>query len=71
MRIEARFSRAHLLAFAFSVLLAAPALAQVDTGTIRGTVRDASGGVLPGATVTISHEGQGFTLTGVTQPDGT
>jgi hypothetical protein len=71
MRIEARFSRVHLLAFAFSVLIAAPVMAQVDTGSIRGTVRDASGGVLPGATVTITHEGQGFTLTGVTQPDGT
>ena len=71
MRIEARFSRPLLVAVAFSLLLAAPAIAQVDTGTIRGTVKDASGGVLPGATVTITHEGQGFTLTGVTQPDGT
>ena len=55
------------------VLLAptAPAIAQVDTGTILGTVKDRSGGVLPGATVTITHEGQGFTLTGVTREDGT
>jgi outer membrane receptor protein involved in Fe transport len=49
----------------------APALAQVDTGTILGTVKDSTGGVMPGATVTIRHEGQGFTLTGVTREDGT
>lgn len=48
-----------------------PASAQVDTGTIIGTVKDQSGGVLPGVTVTIKHEGQGFTLTGVTRDDGT
>ena len=48
-----------------------PAFAQVDTGTILGTVKDQSGGVLPGATVTITHEGQAFTLTSVTREDGT
>jgi hypothetical protein len=53
------------------VLLSAPALAQVDTGTILGTVKDQTGGVLPGATVTITHEGQGFTLSTVTREDGT
>jgi Carboxypeptidase regulatory-like domain/TonB dependent receptor-like, beta-barrel/TonB-dependent Receptor Plug Domain len=47
------------------------AFAQVDTGTILGTIKDSSGGVLPGATVTITHEGQGFKLTGVTNDDGT
>ncbi len=51
--------------------LKTPAIAQVDTGTILGTVKDATGGVMPGATVTIRHEGQGFTLTGVTREDGT
>jgi hypothetical protein len=50
---------------------AAPVAAQVDTGTILGTVKDQSGGVLPGATVTITHEGQGFTLSAVTREDGT
>ena len=38
---------------------------------ILGTVKDQSGGVLPGATVTITHEGQGFTLSTVTREDGT
>jgi Carboxypeptidase regulatory-like domain/TonB dependent receptor/TonB-dependent Receptor Plug Domain len=53
------------------LLIAAPAGAQVDTGTIFGTVKDESGAVLPGATVTITHEGQAFTLTTVTRQDGT
>jgi outer membrane receptor protein involved in Fe transport len=60
-----------LLAFTIAVLLAAPAGAQVDTGTILGSVKDPSGGVLPGATVTITHEGQSLTLTTVTREDGT
>src|SRR5262245_25226062 len=60
-----------LLALTLTALLAAPASAQVDTGTISGTVKDESGGVLPGATVTITHEGQALTLTGVTRGDGT
>ena len=34
------------------LLVAAPVLAQVSTATILGAVRDASGGVLPGANVT-------------------
>ena len=40
-----------------SVCLAAPALAQSQAanGTIEGTVLDSSGGVLPGATVTITN----------------
>src|SRR5262245_21927414 len=35
-----------------------PALAQGITGTILGTVKDAQGGVIPGATVTIISETQ-------------
>ena len=60
-----------LLALTISVLLSAPASAQVDTGTIVGTVKDPSGAVLPGANVTITHEGQAFTLSTVTRADGT
>src|SRR5688500_8284686 len=71
MRIQARFSRLYVLTTALLALIAVPAAAQVDTGAIRGTVRDQSGGVLPGATVTVTHEGQGFKLTGVTREDGT
>lgn len=41
-----------LFAFAASVITA-----QVDTGTILGTVRDSSGAVLPNATITLTNEG--------------
>ena len=58
--------RGCLLALALTATLATSVTAQVDTGTLSGTVKDESGGVLPGATVTITHEGQGLTLTGVT-----
>ena len=43
-----------VLIFAFS--LAAPVLAQNITGTIVGTVRDSSGGVMPGAAVSLTNE---------------
>ncbi len=42
-------------AAAVAVLLAAPARAQVATGTILGTVKDAQGAATPGATVTATH----------------
>ncbi len=41
-------------------LAAAPATAQ-DTGTISGTVVDASGQVVPGASITLTHEGTSTT----------
>jgi hypothetical protein len=59
------------LAVLASLLLATTVLAQVDTGTILGTVKDQSGAVVPGATVTITHEGMSLTLTTVTRDDGT
>ncbi|HJS75434.1 MAG TPA: carboxypeptidase-like regulatory domain-containing protein, partial [Vicinamibacteria bacterium] len=43
-----------VLALAATVMVPISAFAQVITGTIFGTVRDESGGVLPGATVTIT-----------------
>jgi hypothetical protein len=60
-----------LLALTLSAILSASASAQVDTGSITGTVKDQSGAIVPGATVTITHEGQGLTLTTVTREDGT
>ncbi len=48
-----------------------PALAQVDTGAIRGTVTDPSGAVVPDAKITLTSEGTGLTLSTVTAKDGT
>src|SRR5262245_14534320 len=51
-----------------ALLLSTPVLAQRSTGTIRGTVRDATQAVLPGATVTIVNEDTGLMRT--TQTNG-
>ena len=50
-------------------LCAAPAVAQT-TATVAGTVKDAQGGVIPGATVTLLSEARGTTLDAVTNTDG-
>jgi len=48
-----------------------PALmAQVTSGSINGTVKDATGGVLPGATVTVSNPSTGVTRTVTTNDAG-
>lgn len=50
-----RFARFLPIALAASLLWAAPASAQSTTGEISGYVRDATGLVLPGATVTLTY----------------
>jgi hypothetical protein len=52
------------------VLCAIMARAQVDTGTILGTVADPSGAVIPGATVTIISQESSAALTAKTKGDG-
>jgi hypothetical protein len=50
---------------------AAPdAAAQFDAATVLGEVRDASGGVVPGATVTLRNVQTGITATAVTDGEG-
>src|SRR5437016_828457 len=41
------------------VLTSSPVLAQITTGTVSGTVKDAQGGVIPGATVVLISETRG------------
>ena len=53
------------------LLTAGAVLAQTVTGEIRGTVRDTSGGVLPGVTVTVTNTGTGLTRTDTTNEAGT
>ena len=47
-----------------------PLLAQVDTGSILGTITDASGAVIGGATVTLTNEGTSATLSTTAEADG-
>jgi len=51
-------------------LTVAPLRAQVDTGAILGTVTDASGAEIRGATVTLTNEGTNATLSSTTGSDG-
>jgi len=73
---EGKRLRTTILALAWTALLAVFALgtpataAAQGTATIRGTVTDASGGVLPGATVTITNAGTKETRTAVTDDRG-
>src|SRR5215210_7677334 len=63
--------RAILLASALLCLTTATsALAQFDTGAVLGVVRDTSGGVLPGVTVTLLNVNTGISATKVTDEHG-
>jgi uncharacterized surface anchored protein len=64
--------QAPALAAVFVLLLSfcAAGIAQVTTGSILGTVRDASGAVVPGATVTITDTGKGTTTAKQTDTEG-
>ena len=46
------------------------AWAQSTTGSIRGTIQDSSGGVLPGATVTLTNTGTKAIQTAVSDTRG-
>ena len=66
-------SRIPLLAvIAVACLLAAalPSFAQFDTATVVGTVKDNTGGVVPGATVTLTNLDTGVTTVRVTEANG-
>jgi len=63
-------TRTTALLVAALAALAVPAFAQIDTGSIVGTVTDQSGAVLPGVTVTATQEATGVASTAVTNSRG-
>jgi Carboxypeptidase regulatory-like domain/TonB-dependent Receptor Plug Domain len=66
-----RLGRASLLiTIGLALLSAIPLLAQVDTGSITGTVADPSGAVVNGAKITLTNQGTGVALTTTTGSDG-
>ena len=57
-----------LVSVSMASAFVAPAMAQVHSGTVSGAVQDQQGGLLPGATITLT--GSDRTLTFVTGEDG-
>lgn len=53
------------------IVLVSGASAQTNNGQISGTIRDTSGGVLPGVTVTVTNTNTGISRTEVTGTNGT
>ncbi len=71
MRLRTKAVWSLAAALCLMLLASSPLAAQtVTTGDITGTVTDAQGGVLPGATVTATHTDTGTTYEAVTGADG-
>jgi hypothetical protein len=66
MKVCGRGIFAALMALLFA---ASPVSAQITTGNVTGTVKDAQGGVVPGATVVLISEARGTKLAPVTTND--
>jgi Carboxypeptidase regulatory-like domain/TonB-dependent Receptor Plug Domain/TonB dependent receptor len=68
--LPTRLFRTLTAVIAAALLLPASVFAQFDTATVLGTVKDSSGAVIPGATVTLKNVDTGITATAVTGADG-
>ena len=73
MSLTSRNSVVRCLSFLLTITTAAvgPLWAQIDQGAVRGTAQDPSGGLVPGAKVTLTNEGTSLALTTSTAADGT
>src|SRR5436190_17097364 len=63
--------RSLLLSLVFSLTLVLPALAQFESGSVVGTVRDTTAGVVANATVTLLNPETGVEVKRPSGPDGT
>ncbi len=70
IKLLGQASLAFLAGLALMAFSARPLCAQVDTGTILGTVADTSGAAISGATVTMTNTGTGAALSTTTGADG-
>jgi hypothetical protein len=68
--LPARVCRVVLPAIVALLLLPGGALAQFDAATVLGSIRDASGGVVPGATVTLRNVSTGIVSTATSDAAG-
>src|SRR6188508_336798 len=68
---EGSMMRKLIVAAAILLGTAAPTFAQFDTASVLGTVEDRSGGVVPGATVTLLSLDTGISATRVSDEKGT
>src|SRR6266851_2672305 len=64
------FASALAALFLFLALVSKPAIAQVTTGSILGTVHDSTGAVVPNATITITDTAKGTISTKQTDASG-
>jgi hypothetical protein len=70
LKVSARLARRLAPAALVLALGAAPLAAQTSNGEATGTVQDSSGGILPGATVTLTNQGTKIARTIVTNASG-
>ena len=57
--MQVRFVHFHAVALMALCVGIVPAVAQITTGTVTGTIKDTTGGVIPGATVVLISEARG------------